>query len=532
MKKMFKKFIIGFGIFLVTLYALFLIVPFFLSGIVNAHSCKIVKIIEDTSGFKVKFENIRLITTPKLTIGAGVEHIELALPTGETFLTADNAGGKISLISLLVRKIQLDVVGAENVNLNLKIKKGGKFLIEDYIPQSKPSEPSKPMTGLPFGIKLSNSLPNITVKNYNIAFIDMPTDKTYSIYGNKAKISDFILNKKVKINADGKFMLQDKDQFSYDLTIFNKIMPDLDLNELVFNPQPPQYQTTTAQFFDIIPVFKSIYDNQLTAYLKGNVTIDGTVDDINFNGNLNVSNLAIAVDGKKLPSSTADITLKGNKINLYTKLFTGKKEITEIVANLKTGKHIKIDLNCKSNAELKSIVDMLDSIAKTFGCKELDTLSANGKINADFTLKSDLKKTETSGYIKIPSASVAYKLYNFAINKITANIEFPDFNVNLNGINYKDIPSNTNLHIDGADIVKNIINATGIKVTNPAAVVTVPTAKISVTDKEININNAKLVYDVLKFDIAGVISDYLTQNIKLDLTASARTRSVISAKAD
>ena len=520
MKKMFKKFIIGFGIFLVTLYALFLIVPFFLSGIVNAHSCKIVKIIEDTSGFKVKFEHIRLITTPKLTIGAGVEHIELALPTGETFLTADNAGGKISLISLLVRKIQLDVVGAENVNLNLKIKKGGKFLIEDYIPQSEPSEPSKPMTGLPFGIKLSNRLPNITVKNYNIAFIDMPTDKTYSIYGNKAKISDFILNKKVKINADGKFMLQDKDQFSYDLTIFNKIMPDLDLNELVFNPQPPQYQTTTAQFFDIIPVFKSIYDNQLTAYLKGNVTVDGTVDDINFDGNLNVSNLGIAVDGKKLPPSTADITLKGNKINLYTKLFTGEKEITEIVANLKTGKHIKIDLNCKSNAELKSIVDMLDSIAKTFGCKELDTLSANGKINADFTLKSDLKKTETSGYIKIPSASVAYKLYNFAINKITANIEFPDFNVNLNGINYKDIPSNTNLHIDGANIVKNIINATGIKVTNPAAVVTVSTAKISVTDKEININNAKLVYDVLKFDIAGVISDYLTQNIKLDLTVS------------
>lgn len=515
---MLKKIGIGFGIFFISLYVLFLIVPFFISGLVNAHSETISKMIEDASGFKVKLENIRAITTPKLTVGGGVEHIEAALPSGETFLTADNAGGKLSLIPLLAGKIEIDAVGAENVNVNLKVKKDGKFLIEDYIPQAEPeqNEAGQTPVGLPFGFKLSNHLPNITVKNYNISFIDMPTDKTYSVYGNKAKVSDFILNKKVKIIADGKFMLQDRVQFNYDVKLLNKFMPDADLNELVFNPQE-QMQSEPAEPINIIEIFKAIYKNQLTADVKADVVIE---DDMTFSGLLNVLNAGIAVDGKKLPPSNADILLKGDKIQLYAKLFTAEKEITEIVANLKTGKNPKIDLNCKSNAQFKSIIDMLDSIAKTFGCKELDTLTATGGIDADFTLKSNLKHTDASGYIKIPSASIAYKLYNFAINKITANIELPDFNLNLNGVNYNDIPSNTTLNIAGVNILKNIINVSNAKVINPAGTVTVPTAKVVVTDKDININSANLVYDVLKFDITGVISDYLTKNIKLDLTAS------------
>lgn len=511
---MLKKFAIGLGIFLVTLYVLFLIVPFFISGIVNSYSPQISKMIEDASGFKVKLDGIRVITTPKLTVGAGVEHVEAALPTGETFLTADNAGGKLSLIPLLVRKIEIDVVGAENVNLNLKVAKDGKFLIENYIPQS--SEQAEPVTGLPFGFKLSNHLPNIVVKNYNISFIDAPTDKTYSVYGNLVKVSDFIFNKKVKVAADGKFMLQDRVQFNYDVKLLNKLMPDTDLNEFVFNPpEQKTAQPVQVQPVNIIDIFKAVHNNQLTADVKADAVIDKGL-----NGSINVSNIGVAVDGKKLPPSTANITLKGDKINLYTKLFTGEKEITEIVANLKTGKHPKIDLNCKSNARFKSLIDMVDSIAKTFGYKELDTLTATGGIDADFTLKSNLKHTDASGYIKIPSASIAYKLYNFAVNKITADIELPDFNLNLSGVNYKDIPSNTLLNVAGVNVAKNIINVSSAKVINPAATVTVPTAKVVVTDKEININSANLVYDVLRFNISGVISDYLTQNIKLDLTAN------------
>ncbi len=526
---MLKKLAIGFVAFVALIYVLFLVLPFFLTNLVNSYNSEIVKAVEDASGFKVKLENIKLITTPKLTVGGGVKHIEVALPNGETFLTADNVGGKLSLLPLLARKIEIDAIGVENLNTNLKIKKDGTFLIEDCLNElAKNENKSDTPLVLPFGLKLSNHLPNILLKNYNVSFIDIPTDKTYSIYGNKVKVSDFILNKKIKILADGKVMLQDKEQFSYDIKLLNKIMPDMDLNELVFNPQAQnqvQVQPQQAQQVDIIEILKMVYKNQLTADVKGDVVVSGTFDDVNLDGTLNVSNLSIAVDGKKLPSSNADLTLKGNKINMYAKLYTASSELTEVIGNFKTGKHPKIDLNCKSNAQLKSFVDLADSVAKTFGFKELDSLSATGKIDADFTLKSDLKRVSSSGYLKINSASIAYKLYNFAIKNLNANVDLSNnlinATANLSGVSYKDVQSDTLVNVSAVNVAKNAINITNAKINNPMAVIVFPQAKLNVTDKEINVENANLVYDCFNFGISGKISDYLTQHIKLDLAVKS-----------
>ena len=604
---MLKKFAIGLGVFVITVYVLFLVIPFFLNGLANSYNEQISKMIEDSSGFKVKLENIKILTTPKLTIGAGVEHIEVALPTGETFLTADNTGGKLSLIPLLVRKIEIDAVGAENVNLNLKIKKDGKFLIEDYIPQEEPQESQKEQTvgELPLGLKLSNRLPNIIVKNYNISFIDMPSDKTYSIYGEKFAIEDFILNKKIKLTAVGKVMLQDREQFNYDVKILNKIMPDLDLNDIIFNSQPNEEQAPSEPL-NLVYIFKTIHNNQFMADIKADVKTSGTLEDVELDGNIDVSNLKIAVDGKLLPSGNVDLDLKGNSIKLYSKLFTAQNEITELVGNFKTGKHSQIDLNCKSNLKFKSLIDMIDSIAKTFGYHELDTMSATGGIDADFTVKSNLKKLESSGYLKIPSASLNYKLYNIALDNIKADIDFsnnmvnikdagfsileqplklkgtltqdanadislfadklslkglllalgqtailkdnkinngtlsmnvllkgrldkiiPKVNVSIDNVNVKNIPSDTTLILANSKIdletdvakTKGLITAVNTNIINPALSISVPEVNLSLGDKDIDIKKAYLLFNGSRVDISGKISDYLAQNIKLNIKA-------------
>lgn len=429
---MLKKLSVIFCSTLLTIYALFLIVPFFLSDIANSYSDRISKIIEENSGFKVKLENIKFITTPKLTAGLKIEHIEAGYPTGEKFLTADNLQGKLSLLPVILKKIEIDIVSADNINLTLKYKKDGKFLFEDYIKkdEAKSEEiddmPVVAQNQLPFGIKLSNKLPNISVNNYKISFIDISSDKEYSIYGNKFSISDFILNKKVKISLDGKIKLQDREQFSYDIKVFNKIMPDLDLNELVFAPQTNQTQTTQTQNINIADILNAIYDNQITANVKTDVKTSGTFDDVNLTGNINISDMSLAVDGRLLPKSYADIVLKDKKIKLDTELFTGSDETTKLTGEFITGKHQKIDLTCKSNAKFNSIINIADSILKTAGIKDLDTLSATGGIDADFNIKSDFKKISSSGYIKIPDASILYKLYNITIDKIFADIKLND----------------------------------------------------------------------------------------------------------
>lgn len=428
MKKFLKYAGISISVILVVLYMVFLIVPFFLNGVANSYSGTISKLVEDSCGLKLKLENIKILTTPKLTMGAGVGHIEVSLPSGDTFFSADNVQCKLSILPVLIRKIEIDMVGADNINLNLKVKKDGKFLLKDYFLSSENQGNSDAVQEqqtftLPFGLRFSNHLPNINVNNYNISFIDIPTDKTYSIYGNNVSVSDFILNKKVKLIADGKVMLQDRVQFNYNVKLLNKVMPDIDLNDILSAPQSENIEKNQGQIVNIIDIFKAIHNNNLTADMVADVKSSGTFEDIHLDGTVNVSNLGVAVDGKKLPQSNIDLKFSGSHIDMYSKLYTADKELTEIIGDFKTGKSPNIELNCKSNAKFKSIIDMIDSIAKSFDYYDFDTLTATGGIDADFSVKSNLKKVESSGYLKVPDASIAYKLYNIVINKINVDID-------------------------------------------------------------------------------------------------------------
>lgn len=433
MRKFWKYIGITVVSFIIAVYVLFLIVPFFLTGVINSYNDEISALVEKSCGFKLKLENMKVLTTPKLTVGAEVGHAEVALPTGEKFVTVDNVQAKMSLIPLIAKRVEIDMVGADNLNINLKVKKDGRFLLEDYIPQEnqKNEELSTTPAGLPLGFKLSNHLPNIILNNYNVAFIDMPTDKTYSIFGDNVSVRDFILDKKIKIAVNGKAMMQDKVQFNYDIKLLNKIMPQLDLNDIVFASNEEEKKNPQDFNINLIDIFKAIYKNRLTADVKADVKTSGTLDDIDMTGYIDVSNLSVVVDGKILPASSADIKLKGNGINLYTKLYTAENELTELIGVIKTGKHPKIDLNCKSNAKFQSIFDLLDSVAKSFDYNDFDTLTATGGLDADFTIKSNLKNIESSGYLKIPSASIAYKLYNAAVNNIGADIDFANNVVNI-----------------------------------------------------------------------------------------------------
>lgn len=433
MNKFVKYFGITFVSIIAILYLLFLVVPFFLTGLINSYNEQIVKFVEESCGLKVKIENIKLLTTPKLTIGGGVRHLEVALSSGETFLTADNVSAKLSLIPIIIKKIELDSISADNVNFNIKVKKDGDFLIADLInSKEQNSDNQQPVVNsLPYGLKLSNHLPNIQLNNYNISFIDISTDKTYSIYGNNFSINDFIFNKKIKLVVDGKFMLQDRVQFNYDLKLLNKIMPDVDFNDFIFTSAVSDNAESQNFNFNIIDFFDAIHKNYLTADLNGDLKVFGNAQDVLLNGFLNISNLGIAVNSKNLPKSNIDLKFKHNKTDIYAKLYTSVNEITELIGDFKTGNHPSFNLNCKSNARFESILSMLKSIAKSFEYNDLDTLTAKGGVDADFSISSNLKKVDSSGYLKINSASLAYKIYNILVDNINADIDFSNNIVNI-----------------------------------------------------------------------------------------------------
>ena len=415
-------------------YMLFLAAPLFLNGTINSYAPQISKAVEEASEFKLKVDDIRLVTTPKLTAGIKIGNTQVMLPNGEDIFAANNAQVKLSLLPLLLKKIELDVISAENTKVTLKVQKDGKFQFENYLPQSENSSETTAESAfsLPFGLKLSNHLPNFLIKNYNITFEDITTSKSYSVFGNEFKISDFILDKSIKIKSDGKISLDNREQFNYNIKLYNKIMPELNLNDLVFNPQPQDDENTNTDVsINVIDIFKTLYTNGLTSDLNANLKIDGTSDDIHFNGNILANNLSLEVDGKKLPQSSIGMEFKNHRIKMNTKLYSAQDEITQILGDFTTGKHPKIALNFKSNAQINSLFAIADSLAKSVNYHELDTLHATGGIDADFSLKSDLKKVHSSGYFKIPQSSINYPLYNIAVKNINADVDFGNDTVNI-----------------------------------------------------------------------------------------------------
>ena len=422
-----KRFGIIVGSTLGVLYLVFLLLPLIVSPILNSYSEQIATMIQDASGYKVKLEKLGIVTTPKLTTGLKLGSAEFMVPTGETFLDVEKFNLKLSLIPLLIGRIELDSVSCDVLDANLKIRKDGHFLIEEFLPQSDPDKPAQIVEPLPLGIKLSNHLPNISVKKYGITFVDMPTSKEYRLSGNNLKISDFVLDKKIKFSTDGSVTLDSLEQFSFDVKVNNHLMPDLSLNDLVFSPQveePAETQSNVA--FNIIDLFKAIRKTELSADLNADIKTSGTFTSPMVDGIVNIDKMSMLVDGKKLPESVLNIDANGNKIKLNMNLFSGENEKTSLIGKFKTGKKPQIDLQLVSNAQFNNLFRILNTFAKSFNYNDLETLSATGGLDVDFSIKSNMKKVESSGYLKIPAASIVYKLYNIAINNIKADVDFDD----------------------------------------------------------------------------------------------------------
>ncbi len=431
-----KKYGIPVGSVLAGLYILFLLSPLVVSPILNSYAQHIEDEIKTVSGFDTSIDKISFVTSWNLSAGVKVKNFSLTIPGAENpFLQTKDAGAKLALLPLLVRKIQLDSVFAKSINAELVVKPDGNFLILDSIPKQK--DDTSTSFELPFGLKLSNRLPNIKIGNHKFALVDSETSKSYYIEGDKFKLTDFILDKRFNLTASGKVVLNNTTASNYDLKIDNHIMPKLQLQDLVFpkditvaedeNKQPQSLS------FNIIDILNLIDNNKLTADLSSNIKTSGTLKHPHFKGHFKADAISVAVDGKKLPESYADLTFKGNKTEIDSVFFTSAdtNEKTQIIGSVISGKKPAVDMTLRSNAKFNNIITLVDSVLSSFGVKDFNTLSATGAIDADFNINSDLKKVSSNGYLKINPSSLTYGLYNVFIDKIKADVDLENNNINI-----------------------------------------------------------------------------------------------------
>lgn len=415
------------------IYLLFLISPLIISPILNSYSFKISTFVSDLSGFNVKLEKLRLITTPKLTVGVKIGSIDCDLPSGETLLNANDIFAKVSLIPLLARRIEIDSVGASDLAAELKLRQDGHLLLEEYLPKPDPDKEPQPVQPLPFGFKLSNNLPDVLLKNYSVNLVDMSNNNSYLVRGDRISVSDFVLDKRVKLSILGQFDINSKKVFSYNVKLNNNLMPDLYLNDLLFS-QPTDVKTNSnPQTIDVLTILSAIRRLELNGDLIADIITNGTFNSPEIFGAVDFDNFTLKSAGKLLPKSYIKFRADRSKIDINSNLYSNDKELTTLVANIKKGR--KLYLSLKSNANIGSLVNIINSIACAFGVDDFKTLVANGAIDADFNFSATKNKLNSNGHFVLPNANIIYKLYNITINNINADVDFND-KLNIKNISF------------------------------------------------------------------------------------------------
>ena len=130
-----KKGIVLFSVVAV-LYALFLALPLILSPMANSYCKQVEEIIKTSSGLDAKVDGIGITTSPKLAIGVKIKGLSLFAPSDKMpVIEIEDARADLRLLPLIIKKVQLGNITAEEINANIVLKNDGIPEIIDYLPK-------------------------------------------------------------------------------------------------------------------------------------------------------------------------------------------------------------------------------------------------------------------------------------------------------------------------------------------------------------------------------------------------------------
>lgn len=496
----------------VTIYLAFLfILPHSID--LNKYAPQIKKEIQNKTGFQVELEGLKVKTTWNLSAGALINKADLMYSNGEKFAQINGLQVRLSLLPLFFNKIQINKIEADKVLADIDISK------QETVNNTHDKTSFSTST-----FHISPKMPDIKIKKYRVTFLKGANK--YSLKGSDLKVSDFSLNKSIKISAIGEVILNKRKQISYNFSVFSKDFP-----------QTKASGNISENINSAIKIFEDLYKYNINGNINANLAINNKNNDIN--GNINIDKLSFTVGNVIYPQSTLKLDFKGDKAKINSSFHVDKNSKAIISGIFKTGKHKYIDLQVKSDKiNIKDILLIAKAMSKTLGQNKLQNINAEGILKADFNLKSDFKKVESNGYLRLKNANITNKLYNVSLNSVNADIDFSQSslqikqaNANLNDqpITIKgniDKNANANISILANDLqLKGVLLTLGktslINENDIQGLVNVKAAlkghldkttpKINATISNVNIKNKKTK---TKINLANIIINSDAKSIK------------------
>lgn len=384
------------AIFVISYLAFLFVLPNAVN--LNKYSPKLTHFIQEETGFQVEIKGLKVKTAWNFSAGALIDKVDLKYPGGTKFAQINNLQIRFSLINLLRKKIRIDKVTANKVLLNLDMDNNGEFILNKYLNDNT----QKP---LPFGLTYSYKMPKILIEKYRVSFIENNNSNKYTVKGSDLDVSDFVLNKKIKLKTNGHVILNSREQIAYNLSIFSNVFPK-----------------STKKTTNLIKIFEDLYKYNINADIATDLKV---FNDSNIDGKIDISKISFTFANKIYPQSTLKLDFNGDKAKINSSLHVDKNSKVIISGLFKNGKDKNINLQVISDEiNIKDVLLIYKAMSRPFGINNLKDFDANGLLKADFSIKSNFKKVESSGYLKIKEASLTNKLYNVLLNSINADVDF------------------------------------------------------------------------------------------------------------
>lgn len=396
------------------LIIIFIIVLMFIGMcFVPINASKLIPILEEQVskdlGVNVHVEKLVLRTGPHIKIKAPTMHV--MYNDGQKFAQFDNVKFFIPWSILFKERVVISKVIANKltVRVNSDDKKLSE-LIERLNSQ-----------------KVKDS-PNISLKSYNFSYKNHENNDVYSIVGNNLTLNKLKKFESFHLKSIGDFLINDVKYCNYDINI----LPKINRKEL-------------KSHVDIIEIVEQLKASDFHADIVADVKLyKNNSENLESSGFINIDNISVFDKARKNPKSFIYLTLWGNKASIISNIYTSQSQKVSLEGMVNNSKNPVVDLKVK--AEEINLADLYSKMKIFMDLSHLKNLSiSKGSLNANFSLKGDLNRIKSSGYLKIANA-VAY-VNGVKIDKINSDMDFSNNKIFIN--NTMGYVNNAPIHIKG-----------------------------------------------------------------------------------
>ena len=355
--------------------------------------------ISSEIGVKVHIEKLIFRFGPSLKLKAPVMHV--MYEDGQKFGQFDNIKLYIPWSSLFKDDVAIKKIYTDKCIL--KVNSTDKYLNNVILKLKEKDFPENP---------------DIVFKSYSISYYAKELDKVYKISGQETNLSKNAAFKNYKISTIGKLSINDKDYISYDITV----VPNIELRD-------------TNEFYKIQEALEQIVSLDFHSDIIADVKLyEDTNQHILMSGLVNIDNISVLDPEKRNPKSFIYLTFLGNKVGILSNIYASYDKKVYIDGNINHSKKPELDLKVKTDNIY--IPDLYKKIKLLIDCSKFKGIELiAGTLNADFTIKGDLNKIKSAGFLKITDASIKSNSVN--INKISSDIDFNGNSINIsNAVGY------------------------------------------------------------------------------------------------